>query len=181
MSIDLTALARPFRDRLNALLGACLERGIQMRPYAALRHPEQQGKLWRQSRTPDQARVAVARLRDQGAPFLDRCLAAAGSAPGQMGKHLTNALPGFSWHQWGEAVDCFWQVNRKANWDADLSINGINGYREYTKQALELGLTPGGSWSSPDWVHVQLRARNSPQGLMSLAEMDEVMRRRFGS
>ena len=26
----------------------------------------------------------------------------------QHGPHVTNALPGLSWHQWGEAVDCFW-------------------------------------------------------------------------
>ena len=61
----------------------------------------------------------------------------------QKGDPVTNAIPGLSWHQWGEAVDCFWVVNNKAVWDLETVVNGLNRFMVYANEAKKLGLDAG--------------------------------------
>src|SRR6185369_14731386 len=99
--------------------------------------------------------LKIASLRDQGAPFLAHCLESVGP---QSGDPVTNAIPGLSWHQWGEAMDCVWIVDGAAEWSTTRKVNGVNGYRAYANEAVRLGLTAGGFFRSlKDWPHVQLR------------------------
>jgi hypothetical protein len=94
---------------------------------------------------------------------------------------VTGALPGTGWHQWGEAVDCFWALDGRAEWSTSRLVDGVNGYRFYADKAKVLGLTAGGFWRTlKDWPHVQLRSAASPVAAgMTLAEIDGVMRERF--
>lgn len=93
---------------------------------------------------------------------------------------MTNALPGASWHQWSEAVDCFWLIDGKASWSTRISVGGVNGYRVYAEEASALGLDAGGHWTRlRDWPHAQLRRESSPLGTMTWAEVDLQMRARF--
>ena len=79
-------------------------------------------------------------------------------------------------------MDCFWLVDGHAEWSTKKKINGLNGYQVYAQEADALGLTAGGLWSSfKDWPHVQLRAANSPLGVMTIVEIDQIMRERFGA
>lgn len=177
-SRDLNLLTDEFRLAVITLLDRCAERGTPMRPYYTIRTPFQQARLWRQSRSKDEVEARVAQLKDQSAPFLADCITRVGS---QQGDPVTNAIPGLSWHQWGEAVDCFWLVGSAAEWSSKKKINGVNGYQVYAHEAQSAGLTAGGLWSSfKDWPHVQVRAAGSPLKVMSLADIDKEMKQRFG-
>ncbi len=177
MPADLSALLPAFRIRVEDLVAACLQRGVEMRPYMALRDPREQARLWRQSRAREEIERRIGELRLGGAAFLAHCLESAG---GQNGAHVTSAIPGLSWHQWGEAVDSFWVVGGRAEWSTTRKIAGVNGYQVYAEEASKLGLDAGGLWRRfKDWPHVQLRPSASPLGAMNLTEIDAEMRRRF--
>ncbi len=178
MAIDESILVPAFRDKLHELLAACREQGVEMRPYFGIRTPLEQAKLWRQSRTKEQINLKIAELTAAGAPFLADCIATAGP---QNGAPVTNAIPGLSWHQWGEAADCVWIVAGKTEWSTQKKVEGINGYVHYAQQAKGARLDAGGLWKSfKDWPHVQLRGASSPLKIMSLADIDRVMKERFG-
>ncbi|MFM2411550.1 MAG: hypothetical protein RL481_2378 [Pseudomonadota bacterium] len=175
MPIPLTGLDHDFRTRLEATLAACLADGIEMIPYQGIRTPFEQGKLWRQSRSVAQVRSKIAELHEKGAPFLAHCIESVGP---QHGPHVTNALPGLSWHQWGESMDCYWLRNGKAEWSTEIG-GTRNGYKVYAHIAEQNGLFAGGHWQTfKDWPHVQKRKAGSPG--MPLPEVDRVMQERFG-
>lgn len=165
--MNLNALDPGFRSKVDQLLANCTSRGVAMRPYFGLRSPITQAKLWRQSRAIEEIDSEIARLRAGGAPFLASCIELAGP---QQGKPVTNAPPGLSWHQWGQALDCFWVYQGKASWSGA-------GYDVYSEEAKRLGLTTI-SWERD---HVQLRPEGSPEAVFSLAEIDRAMKDRFGA
>ena len=178
MSRELSLLVPAFRSKVNELLAACLSNGVTMVPYQTLRDPWTQARYWRQSRSFPEIRAKMEELRSKGAPFLADVIESVGP---QDGRPITNAIPGLSWHQWGEAVDCFWEVAGGAEWSATRRINGVNGYQIYAGEAVALGLDVGGHWSSlKDWPHVQLQKGKSPLAYHSLPEIDTIMRDRFG-
>jgi peptidoglycan LD-endopeptidase CwlK len=179
MAISLEKLEPAFREKVESLLHTLNTIGVEMRPYFGIRTPQEQAMLWRQSRSREEIASAINRLRLGAANFLAEVLDEVGP---QNGPHVTNALPGLSWHQWGEAVDCFWAVNGTAEWSATKLIDGINGYRIYAERAREAGLEAGGFWTGlKDWPHVQMRKAGSPASAgMTLEEIDEHMRRRYG-
>jgi len=178
MSADLNSLVPEFRPGVDRLLSACVTKDVEMRPNETLRTPLDQGRLWRQSRTIEVIRRKIDELRGGGAPFLAQCLEQAGP---QHGDHVTNAPPGVSWHQWGEAIDCVWIVNGDEEWSTERKVNGFNGYQVYAAVARELGFEAGGLWREfKDWPHVQSRPQSSPLEIYTLPEIDAVMRQRFG-
>jgi hypothetical protein len=122
----------------------------------------------------------IARLRSLDADFLAFCLESVGPQPS--GPNVTGSIPGLSWHQWGEAMDCFWLVNGDDEWSVDLKINGLNGFRVYAAEARQMGLTAGGLWQNfKDWPHVQLKSAGSPTDVMSLADINRIMKERFSA
>jgi hypothetical protein len=178
MAADITLLVSEFTQQIRQLLDRCRLRGIEMRPYMGLRDPFEQARLWRQSRSREEIQARIALLQAQGAGFLAHCLESVGP---QHGRPVTNALPGLSWHQWGEAVDCFWLVGGKAEWSAGRLVSGANGYQVYAEEAEALGLTAGGRFTSlKDWPHVQMRADASPLSSLSMVEIDAAMAAMFG-
>lgn len=168
-------LVPEFRDRLDVLEKNCATEGVIMRPYFGLRDPVTQAKLWRQSRSHDQVVHAEQRLVDEAAPFLAECLTKAGPQPN--GPWKTNALPGQSWHQWGEAMDYVWMVDGKECWT--VSSDPKNGYRVLARYATALGLTSGMSFGDND--HVQFRSASSPERAgLTMAQIDAAMKAKFG-
>ena len=166
-----------FQQGAQDVLDTCAGLGVEMRVNETVRSPLAQARLWRQSRAIEEIRARIAALRAAGAPFLAECIEKVGP---QHGDHVTNAPPGLSWHQWGEALDCFWVVDGRAEWSTTRKVNGQNGYRVYAATADQLGLDAGGLWTRfKDFPHVQLRAAGSPADLFSLPEIDAVMRERF--
>lgn len=178
MSRDLNDLNPEFKARVEQLLAACEASGYPMKPYFTLRTPFEQAALWRQSRSRYQVDQKVAELRSNGAGFLAHCIESVGP---QNGRPVTNAIPGLSWHQWGEAVDCFWLVEGAAEWSPGREVNGANGYVKYAEIAQSLGLTAGGFWTSfKDWPHVQQRSDGNPGRIYTLEQVNQQMEARFG-
>jgi peptidoglycan L-alanyl-D-glutamate endopeptidase CwlK len=178
MPIDLNTLTPEFKEKVELLLANCNNAGYPMRPTFAIRTPVEQAALWRQSRSGEDVAQQIQTLRDQAAGFLADCIVAAGP---RSGGHVTNALPGLSWHQWGEALDCVWIVDGKENWSTTLLVNGKNGYAVYAQEAKKIGLNAGGYWKSfKDWPHVQLRAAANPLNVLTLQQVNDTMKERFG-
>ena len=179
MAISLDGLDSAFRAKVEAVLASLAAIGVDMRPYDGIRTPEKQAILWRQSRSKEEIAAAIQKLSNADATYLAGVLDDVGP---QHGPHVTNALPGLSWHQWGEALDCFWSVNGSAEWSTSEIVDGVNGYKVYAAKAKEIGLDAGGLWPSfKDWPHLQLDAARSPAAAgKTLAEIDAVMRERFG-
>src|SRR5262245_8068321 len=152
MAADLQPLVADFRKKVETLIQSCRQGGVEMRPITAIRTSFEQAKLWRQSRTREEIQEKIGALKAAGAPFLAHCLESVGP---QNGAHVTNAVPGLSWHQWGEAVDCMWVVDGHAEWSTTRMVNGVNGYQRYADLAVEIGLSAGGHWTTfKDWPHL---------------------------
>lgn len=179
MAVSLDNLDGDFRTKAEALLADLNKRGIEMRPCAAVRTAKEQAALWRQSRSKEEIDAAIAKLRTQGGSYLADTLASAGP---QHGPHVTNALPGYSWHQWGEAIDCFWVVNGGAVWEETKIVNGVNGYKVYAASAKTFDVYAGGNWTGfKDWPHIQKRKEASPvvAGL-TVKQVNDAMEKRYG-
>lgn len=178
MAADLKPLVPEFREKVEALIANCRNRGVEMRPNEALRDPWRQARLWRQSRTIQQITDKIAELASKGAPYLADILKNVGP---QHGPHVTGSPPGFSWHQWAEACDCFWVVNGHAEWSEKKKVSGLNGYAVYAEEAGRLGLDAGGLWPKfKDWPHVQFRSAASPAKLFTVPQIDAKMKERWG-
>lgn len=166
MAADLNTLDPTFKATVEKLIANCADRGVVIKPFYTLRSAQEQAKLWRQSRDATEIRKTIAELDRAGAIFLSKLITDVGPCHGAW---ATNALPGFSWHQWGLAVDCFVSENGKAIWDA-----GHPGYNVYAEEAEKLRLTAGHRWKSRDSVHVQQPTDFSPK--LSLAAIDAKMK-----
>jgi Fungal chitosanase of glycosyl hydrolase group 75/D-alanyl-D-alanine carboxypeptidase len=180
MAARLTDLVPSFREKIGQLLQKCSTKGVTMVPSEAVRSPHQQAIYWRQSRSTSEINSAIAMLRNEGAPYLADVLEGVGP---HHGDEVTKVLPGNSWHQWGEAIDCFWEVDGQAEWSTTKKINGINGFQLYAEEAKGLGLDPGLLWRSfKDAPHVQLRSTANPRASgLNWSAIDAAMRERFGT
>lgn len=178
MAADLEPLDPAFRARLTALLAQCITSGYEMRICCGLRDPYEQARLWRQSRTREEIEHQIAEFNGHGAGFLADCLSLVGP---QQGRHATDELPGYCWHQWGTAADCYWVVNRRAEWSTSVLVDGRNGYHVFAALARECGLLAAGSRPDlSDWPHVQLYTEAGPFPRYSLKQINDTMKQRFG-
>lgn len=173
MSVE-DGLDPQFRIKLHNLLTDCGTVGVIMRPYFGVRHPVVQGKLWRQSR--DKARIdaEIATLRANKCNYLADCIVKAGPSSGPW---ATNAIPGLSWHQYGDATDCEWLRNGVVEWSTDVD-GDKNGYKIYAAKAAAHGLT--NLIGIGDAGHVQGDPHGSPQAIYTLQQIDAKMLAKFG-
>ena len=178
MTDHLKLLVPEFYEKISLLLENCSRRGVRMHPGEGVRDVFVQARYWRRSRSADETQNEIQRLEEQGADFLAYAIKRVGP---QDGTFATNAIPGFSWHQWGEAIDCYWLINGRPVWDTTSLINNVNGYQVYAEEARRLGLDCGLYWKSfIDAPHVQLRSSAGPSSHFSLVEINAEMKRRFG-
>lgn len=173
----LPGLVPDFYNKLNDTIEDCAQVGVIMKPYFGVRDPITQAKLWRQSRSVVEISTMVARLRGQGCNFLADCIVNAGPTTGPW---ATNAIPGLSWHQYGEAEDCMWMVDGTTCWSTEQG-GAHNGYLVYMALAEQNGLTAIGRTMHKDFGHVQLRPQGAPDRLYGLVQIDSMMRDKFGS
>ena len=179
MAADMSLLRQDFAAKVITVLERCKAQGFDMRANAGMRGPVEQAKLWRQSRSIEEITVMIHKLENAGAGFLAECIREAGP---QHGDHVTDAPPGFSWHQWGEAVDAFWLVDGKAEWSTKKLVGGRNAYQVYAAEGAAAGLTAGGLWPKfKDWPHLQWRKASSPlKEKLTPAQISAEMEQRFG-
>lgn len=176
--MNTTLRLMPGFDRaVERLIADLADRGFVFAVTDSLRHPVRQGHLWRQSRPRSTVNARIASLERVGARFLADCIRRAGP---QDGPQVTLAIPGYSWHQWGEAVDLVAVVNGTRTYASDVRVNGVWPYQALRAAAESIGLTSGaGIAGLNDWPHVQLRGRD-PRFYYSLGEIDSRMRERWG-
>jgi len=167
--MTLDGLTDEFRETVGVLLAKLKEQGHTLVPYCTVRTPFEQARLWRQSRSSQQIATMTQRLRQQGAPRIAACIEAIGPC---YGKPVTNAAPGYSWHQYGEAVDCFLlDRDGHADWDSSAA-----GYIAYARTAKELGLRAGRDFG--DSPHVQLR-HHEPHHDHSPSQLEDMLAERY--
>lgn len=164
-------LTPEFFHALVQMIGKCQEHGVNVVPYEGIRTPHEQAKLWRRGRSLAFIEQKIKWLADNGMEYLSAILEDVGP---QEGRLVTHALPGFSWHQWGEACDLY-VADDEGNpiWDG-----GNDGYFILAECAEEEGLTSGHRWAMRDSVHVQFRAE-SVRAVYKPEEIDQHMRLRF--
>lgn len=170
MPANLDSLVPEFKEKVLKVISDCTAAGLEMRPIVSIRTPQEQAKLWRQSRSSEEIAEKIKELESYGAPFLADCIKQAGP---QNGPQVTKVGPGYSWHQWGEAVDCVWIKLGKAEW------NDLDGYKKYASIARNNGLTAGAFWISfKDYPHIQFR-KDEIRQLFSPSQIDREMRKRY--
>ena len=175
MSIEVSLLSKEFRTRLLDLIAACKARGVTMAPFLTLRTPQEQASLWRQGRTAADAELKALALQNAKAPFLANCLRE--NVPRETNL-VTDVLPGYCWHQWGEACDCVWvDKGNRVNWHVKQLVCGVNGYQVFVEEINKAGLTSGSAFEKPDWPHVQLQ-KDKPIDL-GLPLIESEMKKRF--
>tara|TARA_R110000803_G_scaffold28011_13_gene65168 strand:- start:468 stop:1010 length:543 start_codon:yes stop_codon:yes gene_type:complete len=171
MSRSLDDLIPSFLSPVQDALSRCESEGHELRVFYTRRDVWEQARLWRQSRTGGEIRSAIRKLEQSGAGWLAEVVHDVGP---QYGRWATNALPGLSWHQHGEAVDAFVSVRGRAVW-----ASGHPGYRAWAEAAKAAGLVSGYFWDKRDAVHVQAR-RDRVRNLYSWQELDQLMQAEFG-
>lgn len=171
MSRDMNDLAPGFKVKVGQLLDKCEKSGYLLKPFFTLRSPLEQAKLWRQSRCTSTIKQEIQRLKNQGGTFLAECIEVAGP---QNGRWATNALPGYSWHNYGSAIDCYLvNADGGANWNAS-----DRGYAIYAEEATRLGMRAGYFFKQRDAVHVQLSVEEVPN-VYTLIEINTYMKQNF--
>lgn len=177
MSRNIDDLRRPFRADVRQVIGDTKKAGFEMVPYFTLRTPWEQAKLWRMTRGKSEIGRTVKALRGGMALYIANVIEAIGPqypGPGIKG-HVTNAVPGQSWHNWGEGLDCYLKIDGEVIWDGDHK-----GYAAYGNCAEELGLTWGGSWDKPnDPGHVQAPPMSPVDYFEDMHELSNSLERKY--
>lgn len=166
-----------FSDNVRTVLSRTAAMGADFILLEGLRNPLKQAVYWKQSRNQNEIVQQIELLQSKHAYFLAYCLHVVGD---HKGSHITNALPGASWHQYGLAVDCAWIINSKICWDNESQMDGINGYEVLSNEALNLNICSGHHWTDlKDSGHLQAEFSASPLDQYKWNEIDKMMEERY--
>jgi|SRR5579884_1688054 len=174
--VDGFGLDPNFAKTLSELLDWCSEQDMDFRIAQGLRSPQVQAKYYCQwdQRSPASVQQAANKLRQQGAPWLGSLLEMFENEP-RKPQWLTDALPGAGWHQWGLAADCYCYRDGKLVGSGDDPV-----YKRYADKAQELGLRAGYYFHKRDAGHVQGSVDDDATTSHTWAEIDAIMKQRFG-
>lgn len=150
-SRDLSTLISEVRDAAVLTKECCHVRGFELLIYCTFRPFEEQARLYRQSRRRAQILRKAERLRARGFPELADILIGVGPQEGIVGRHVTGAGPGESWHQYRRAFDAVPLVGGKAEWSASSPH-----WQTYGQCAVDAGLEWAGNWTRfKEYPHAQ--------------------------
>lgn len=152
-SRSLDDLHPEFAHQVETLVDRAAEAGLDLLVYCTYRSPEEQAKLYRQSRPTHHIREMANRLETMFArPDLAKILRDVGP---QHGPHVTNAAPGMSIHQYRAAIDAVPMRGGKPVWGTD-DKNDLALWQQYGAIATELGFEWAGHWEHfREFPHVQ--------------------------
>lgn len=148
MATELSLLIPDFRKKVSAVIAACKARNVRMEVLTTLISPLEQAALWKQGRTATDAELKALALDNAGAHYLASLIRQAQPKETNL---VTDALPGCSWHQWGEAACCVWIDKRnKLNWSphAREGFNPYNGYDILAEEAAKVEIIHGNSFDN---------------------------------
>lgn len=181
MAAELSILIPEFRKKLIEAITACKARKVRIEVLKTIVTPTEQASLWQQGRTKTDAGLKILALENANAPYLADCFRR--SQP-QETKLVTDQLPGFSWHQWGEAASVIWvDGTGRLNWSNTKICEAINGYHVLAEEAEKLGLVSASRYGDGfnEWSTVQFRPFKSPGDMYPIVEIDTEMKKRFGT
>ena len=151
-SRDLSTLIAPLKDAAIRTQQCCKLHGFYLLVYCTFRSFEEQARLYRQSRRLGQIRRKEIALEALGYPELAQVLEDVGPQWGTIGRHVTGAGPGESWHQYRRAFDAVPIVAGKAEWS-----NSSVYWRKYGRCAVDVGLEWAGNWTTfREYPHSQM-------------------------
>lgn len=163
---DLTSLAEA---NANKIIAYCDTKGIDILIYCTLRTLQEQARLYRQGREISVINTKVASLRAKGYDELADILINVGPQHGDT--IVTNAGPGESWHNFGEAFDAVPLKDGKAIWS-----NGPD-YKIYGEAVRSVGMQWAGDWTNfREFPHAQLRIGSNPLKTMTAVEVRELLK-----
>ena len=173
-SSEVSLLIPDFRKQLIRAIDAAKNQGIQIEILTTIITPLEQGQLWKQGRTRTDAELKAMALEHAGAPYLAECLR---KAVPQESNIVTNLLPGYSWHQWGESAQIIWVDGTHK---VVLDPRG-NGYRKFAEILKEFSLhCAAENDDSPfAWRTATFRASPNAGESYKPPEIDTEMRKRF--
>jgi peptidoglycan LD-endopeptidase CwlK len=159
-------------DKAVAIKGQCEAAGFGLLIYCTQRSLEDQAILFRKSHNKPTVNAKVAQYRNAGFDFLADVLINVGPQR-TMESSVTNAGPGESWHNYGEAFDAVPQVNGQEMWDYD---EAVEVWETYGRLIHEAQMTWGGDWSNfPDHPHAQLRIAPNPLRVLSPDQVRQIL------
>jgi peptidoglycan L-alanyl-D-glutamate endopeptidase CwlK len=147
------------------------DKGIDLLIYCTLRSPEEQARLYRQSRSRAQINRKVDWHRRHGLDVLADILIKVGPQAGILGRHVTMAGPGESWHNYGRAFDAVPVIGGKAMWSTSHPH-----WAEYGTIIRDLQLEWAGDWPRfREFPHAQLPAEGSPLKVLTVEEVVKLL------
>ena len=169
----LVELAPQVKALAEEVCQRCERAGVTLLAYCAYRSPQQQAKLWRQSRTRAEVEAKAQKFRDRHLEVLAEILLGVGPQDGVLGQHVTRAASGESWHQYHEAFDAVPLVGGKAMWNASAPQ-----WQIYGRACRDSGLQWAGDWEQfREFPHAQLRAGSNPLKMLTVGQVWEAMPR----
>lgn len=153
-SRSLSDLTPETHEKCEQVIAGCKARGVDLLVYCTFRSLTDQAELFRHGRTSWEIRDALQNRRPDERLVKD--LINAESIPGA---RVTNALPGYSFHQYGEAFDAAPMKNGKILW-----MQSSLEWQIYGDEVRKAGLFWAGDWKGifVEFPHSQLRAESNP-------------------
>ena len=166
-SRDLSDLISGIKERAEEVQEACLvAAGFELLIYCTLRSLEEQARLFRHSRSRQEINLKIQKYRSRGYDFLADVIEGVGPC---YGNHVTNAGPGESWHNYGEAWDAVPIIGGKPAWNYMDARDHWNAYGEAVRQ---VGMFWAGDWITfREYPHAQVREGSNPLKAMSPAQV----------
>jgi peptidoglycan LD-endopeptidase CwlK len=171
-SRDLKDLTAATQVKAKKVLTLTKEKGLDLMIYCTLRSLEEQARLFRQSRSKDEIVAKMKQMQAAGFGFLADIIDAVG--PCNTAAWATNAGPGESWHNYGEAFDAVPVVNGKLAWDQAAYKKQWLVYGECARAA---GLEWAGDWKkAKEYPHAQNRFGENPLKTYSPDQVEELLK-----
>jgi len=172
-SRKLEDLVQEAREKADRVMEVCSQVGFELLIYCTERSLEEQAKLYRQSRSWAEIKQKIRTLKDRGFGFVAEILDAVGPCTGP---HVTNAGPGESWHNYGEAWDAVPLLNGKPAWNY---LNARAEWDAYGECVRQVGMQWAGDWTTfREYPHAQLRTGGNPLKQFSPDEIQEILNTR---
>lgn len=176
-------LVPEMQEKAEFVKQRCMESGFEINIYCTLRSLEEQAQLYMQSRTQDEIDVKITKLNNLGFTFIADILIHTPHKIVNLGRHVTNAGPGESFHNYKEAFDA-------APTTADGNLDGVakgkiiwdynvarTEWDLYGEAVVAAGLNWAGNWTSfPEMPHAQLRSGGNPLKSYSPDQIYNIMK-----
>ncbi len=164
-------LVEKLQEKARIVQRACQEAGgFDLLIYCTLRPLEEQARLFRQSRSRKEIDLKISKFRNMGYVFLADVLESVGPC---YGEHVTNAGPGESWHNYGQAFDAVPLLGGKPAWNYLKAKSYWDAYGEAVRQA---GLYWAGDWHNfREYPHAQLKPGGNPLKSMDPGQVYAVL------